>query len=167
MTLYSWMLWLHILFAFLFFFAHGVSMATAFLLPKEKDIKRISMLLDLPQITIALIGVSMLGLLITSMYMGYAAQWWSTGWWGLSTLVFFLMTVWMTWYGRKYYSPIRKELGLFYMTGFSTKNMPMEGKSVNMEEVYKLIAKTNPHLLATVGFVVLGVLLFLMRFKPF
>lgn len=57
MTLYNWMLWLHILFAILFFFAHGVSMATAFLLPKERDAKRISILLDLPQITIALMGI--------------------------------------------------------------------------------------------------------------
>ena len=74
MTLYNWMLWLHILFAILFFFAHGVSMATAFLLPKEKDVKRMSMLLDMPGITIPLMGISMLILLITSIYMGYAVQ---------------------------------------------------------------------------------------------
>lgn len=167
MTLYNWMLWLHGLFAVLFFFSHGVSMATAFLLPKEKDLKRISMLLDLPVVTIALTGISLLVLLITSVYMGYTAQWWSTGWWGASVLVFFVTIVWMTWYGRKFYSPIRKELGLFYMSGFSTKNAPVENKSVDAEEVYRLIAKTNPHMLASGGFVALCVLLFLMRFKPF
>jgi len=167
MTLYNWMLWLHILFAILFFFAHGVSMATAFLLPKEKDVKRMSMLLDMPNITIPLMGISMLVLLITSIYMGYAAQWWSRGWWGASTLIFFLMAGWMTWYGRTYYSPIRKALGLEYMTGMSTHNPADETKSVDMEEVHRLIAKTNPHMLATVGLVVLAVLLFLMRFKPF
>lgn len=165
--LYQWMVWLHVLFAFLFFFVHGVSMATAFLLPKEKDAKRISMLLDLPSITIAPMGISMLGLLVTSIYMGGAANWWARGWWGASFLLFLVMIVWMTWYGRVNYSPIRRELGLHYMTGFSTHNAPVENKQVNMEEVYKLVARTNPHLLATVGLVVLGLLLWLMRFKPF
>ena len=165
--LYQWMVWLHVLFAFLFFFVHGVSMATAFLLPKEKDAKRISMLLDLPSIVIAPMGISMLGILVTSIYMGSSAHWWAKGWWGASFLLFFLMTMWMTWYGRKFYSPIRKELGLFYMTGFSTRNDPVENKQVNMDEVYKLIARTSPHLLMTVGLVVLGLLIWMMRFKPF
>ncbi len=70
MTLYQWIVLLHILFAFLFFFVYGISMATAFLLLNEKDVKRISMLLDVPSITIALMGLSMLGLLVTSIYMG-------------------------------------------------------------------------------------------------
>jgi hypothetical protein len=167
MTLYNWMLWLHILFAFLFFFVHGVSMATAFLLPKEKDLKRMSMLLDLPNITIVPMAVSMLGLLVTSIYMGGAAQWWGRGWWGASFLIFLAMIYWMGSYSRRYYSPIRKAMGTFYMTGFATRNEPIENHEVDSAEVERLIAKTNPHLLMTVGFVGLGALLFLMRFKPF
>src|SRR5689334_23075448 len=167
MTLYNWMLWLHVFFAFLFFFVHGVSMATAFFLPKEKDLKRMSMLLDLPNITIMPMAVSMLGLLVTSIYMGSAAQWWGRGWWGASFLIFLVMIFWMGSYSRRYYSPIRKAMGTFYMTGFATRNAPEEGKQVDMAEVERLIAKTNPHLLMTVGFVGLAALLFLMRFKPF
>lgn len=167
MTLYNWAFFLHILFGFVFFFVHGVSMATAVFLPREKNIDKIKMLLELPAITILPMSVSLLVLLITSIYMGSMAQWWARGWWGASFLIFLLMVGWMTWYGRKYYSPIRKALGLEYITGFGTHNKADENKSVDMDEVYKLIAKTNPHLLATVGFVVLGVLLFLMRFKPF
>ena len=53
------------------------------------------------------------------------------------------------------------------MTGFSTKHEPDENISVNMDEVYKLIAKTNPALLGGVGMGMTAVLLFLMRFKPF
>jgi hypothetical protein len=167
MTLYNWMVWLHVLSAFLFFFVHGVSMATAFLLPKEKDLKRMSMLLDLPNNAIALMGISMLGLLVTSIYMGVAANWWARGWWGASFLLFFATIVWMSWYSRAKYSPIRKAMGMFYMTGFATRNAPVEGKPVDMAEVEGLIAKTNPRLLMIVGLVVLGLLLFLMRFKPF
>jgi hypothetical protein len=167
MTLYNWILWLHVLCAFLFFFVHGVSMATAFFLPKEKDLKRMSMLLDLPNITVVPMGVSMLGLLVTSIYMGSAAQWWGRGWWGASVLIFLVMIYWMGSYSRRYYSPIRKAIGTFYMTGFATRNEPIENKEVDMAEVERLIAMTNPRLLMTVGFVGLGLLLFLMRFKPF
>lgn len=167
MNLYQWVAWLHVLFAFLFFFVHGVSMATAFFLPREKDINRMSMLLDLSEITIAPMGISLLGLLVTSIYMGGSAGWWKTGWWGLSTLLFFAMLAWMTWYSRKFYSPIRKELGLHYMTGMGNHNMPVENKAVDMAEVEKLIAKTNPRLITWVAVMVTAILLYLMRFKPF
>ena len=76
MTLYNWMFWLHVFFGFVFFFVHGISMATAVFLPREKNIDRIKMLLDLPSITIAPMGVSLLILFVTSIYMGNAAQWW-------------------------------------------------------------------------------------------
>lgn len=167
MNLYQWVAWLHVLFAFLFFFVHGISMATAFYLRREKDVKRLGMLLDLPEITIIPMAISLLALLLTSIYMGASAGWWKTGWWGLSVLLFLVMVAWMTWYGRTYYSPIRKELGLHYMTGVGTPNAPDENKAINMDAVNQLIAKTNPHLLATVGLIVLGLLLWLMRFKPF
>lgn len=167
MNLYSWSVWLHILFSFIFFFAHGTSMAIAFLLPKEKDPVRMKSLLDVSGITILPLGISLLGILITSLYMGFAAGWIRTGWWGLSFLLLLGTVVWMTWYSRNYYSPIRKALGGFYMSGFSTPNPPVENKVIDMNEVQSLIQKTNPHLLATVGFVVTAALLWLMRFKPF
>ena len=99
--------------------------------------------------------------------MGFAAGWVRTGCWGLSFLLLLGTVVWMTWYSRNYYSPIRKALGEFYMSGFSTPNPPVENKVIDMNEVQSLIQKTNPHLLATVGLVVTAVLLWLMRFKPF
>ena len=167
MNLYSWSVWLHILFSFLFFFVHGTSMAIAFLLPKKKDPSRMKALLDVSSITIAPLGVSLVVILITSLHMGFVAGWVRRGWWGLSFLLLLGMIIWMSWYSRIYYSPIRKALGGFYMSGISTPNPPVDNMSINMDEVQSLIRKTNPHLLATVGFVVTAVLLWLMRFKPF
>jgi hypothetical protein len=165
--MYQWVAWLHVLFAFVFIFAHGVSMATAFLLPQEKNIDKMKLLLDLPNITIIPLGVSLLGLLVTSIYMGGTAGWWKTGWWGLSFLLMIVLVVWMTWYSRVIYSPIRRELGLFYMSGLKNRSAPDENKSVNMAEVERLIALSNPALLAWVGLIVTAALLWLMRFKPF
>ena len=165
MNLYPWSVWLHVLSAFLFFFTHGTSMAIAFMLPKEKNADAMKALLNITGITIAPLSISMLGLLITSVYMGISAGWWKTGWWIVSFLIMITMISWMTWYGRKFYSPIRKAIGLEYLTGFSTSNPAMEPKS--MDEVYALVAKTNPRLLTSVGLLVTASLLWLMRFKPF
>jgi hypothetical protein len=164
-NLYQWSVWLHVLAAFLFFFTHGAELATAFMLPKEKNAEGMKTLLNITQVTLIPMGVSMLLLLITSIHMAAVAGWWRMGWWGMSFLVMFGMLVWMIWYARKYYSPIRKALGSEYMTGFGTHNPPVAPES--MEVVHALIAKTDPRLLAWVGLVVTALLLFLMRFKPF
>jgi hypothetical protein len=164
-NLYQWSVWLHVLAAFVFFFSHGAEMATAFMLPKEKDANGMKALLNITQITLIPFGVSMLLLLITSVYMGVTAGWWKTAWWLLSFLLMVGMLVWMSWYARKYYSPIRKALGSEYMTGFSTHNPA--GTSESMDVVYALVAKTNPRQLAWVGLIFTATLLFLMRFKPF
>jgi hypothetical protein len=130
MTLYNWMVWLHIFSALVYFSCHGVAMAAAYLT------------------------------------MAALVNLWRRGWWLTSTLIFLLMTFWMVWYARKYYSPIRKALGLEYMEGFTHRPAETPNK-VDLSEVQKLIAITNPHLLMTVGVIAIGVLLWLMRFKPF
>lgn len=162
---YQWFVWLHVLSAFVFFFSHGAELATAFMLPKEKNANGMKALLNITGITIIPFSASMLLLLITSVYMGVTAGWWKKGWWELSFLIMVVMLVWMIWYARKYYSPIRKALGTEYMTGFGTPNPPETPES--MDVVYALVAKTNPRLLAWVGLIVTATLLFLMRFKPF
>lgn len=164
-NIYSWSAWLHILASFLFFFSHGVSMATAFLLPKEKDPAAMKTLLNIAGITILPLMISLLLLLVTSVHMGIVAKWWLTGWWWLSIVIMIVMVVWMTWYSRVYYSPIRKALGLEYMTGAGTHNPA--GEPAGRDEVNRLIARTNPHLLATMGILVTAALIWLMRFKPF
>ena len=103
-------------------------MATALLLPQEKNPERLKAYLDITGITIAPLGISLLGILVPSLYMGIAAGWVRTGWWVLSFLHFLISIFWMEWYSRKYYSPIRKALGNFYMTGFSIRNPPWKGK---------------------------------------
>ena len=165
MQLYPWTLWLHIFFATLFFFVHGTAMAIAFRLPVEKDPKTLHALLNISGITFMPMGVSMLGLLVTSLYMGFAAGWIKQGWWWISFVLMLGFIVWMTWHSRAIYSPIRKALGLPYMTGFGTENPAEEPAS--MQEVERLIAKSNPRLLAWAGIIVTAVVLWFMTFKPF
>jgi hypothetical protein len=165
MNLYPWFLWLHILSGVAFFFVHGTGLAIAFRLKVEKHPIAREALLGITGMTIPALGVTLLLMLITSIYLGIAAGWIKQAWWGISFLLMFGMVVWMTWHGRKVYSPIRKALGLVYMTGMGKENPAVPPASE--EEIERAIAQSNPHLLLTVGFIVTAITLWLMTFKPF
>jgi hypothetical protein len=97
--------------------------------------------------------------------LAFLAEWWRQIWPWLSFILLNGMTIWMTWYGRKVYSPLRKALGMPYMTGFSKENKPVAPGS--KEEIRELLDQANPRMLTWVGGIVSGIILWLMTFKPF
>jgi len=106
------------------------------------------------------------GMGVFGVALGVAKSWWKQGWWWLAIILMLGMFVWMMWYSRKFYSPIRKALGIPYVTGFAAEH-PATGVAANQEEIERLVAQPNPHLLIWVGFVVTAIVLYLMTFKPF
>jgi hypothetical protein len=97
--------------------------------------------------------------------LAFMADWWKQAWPWLSFILLNGMTVWMTMYGRQFYSPLRRALGMPYMSGFSKENKAIEPAS--MEDVQDLLEKTNPKMLVWVGSIISGLVLWLMIFKPF
>jgi hypothetical protein len=93
--------------------------------------------------------------------LAFMASWWRQAWPWLSFISLNSMTIWMTWYGRKIYSPLR----IPFMTIFSKENKAVD--PVGMEQVRSLIEKSNPRMLTWVGGVISGLILWLMVFKPF
>jgi len=165
MNFYPWFLWLHIFASITFFFVHGTAMAIAFRLPEEETMDGMRALLNITGITIPVMFGSFLLLQAFGIALTFMAEWWKQAWPWLSFLLLNGMTVWMTWYGRQIYSPLRRALGLPYMTGFSKENPAIEPAS--MDEVRALLEKSNPRKLALVGAVITGLVLWLMIFKPF
>lgn len=165
MNLYPWIKVLHILAVLFFYFSHGVSMAVAFNLSTEKNPDRLRALLDLSRSTVMPMSVSLLLVMVFGITMSFMAGWWSHLWPWLALALLLAMSIWMTIYGRSTYSPIRKALGLPYMTGAGTANPPVEPAS--MDEVQALIARLNPRTLIVVGLLFTLVILWLMIFKPF
>ena len=165
MNLYSWIKWLHILTVLIFYFSHGVSMAVAFKLASEKNPDRLRALLDLSRWSLSPMSMSLIPLLVFGVILTFMGTWWKQIWPWLSLVLSIAMSVWMTWQSRTIYSPIRKALGLVYMTGVGKENPPVEPAS--MDEVNALIAKSSPRLLTWVGLIFTIVILWLMIFKPF
>jgi hypothetical protein len=165
MNLYLLIKWLHILSVLIFFFSHGISMGTAFKLASEKNPDRLRALLDVSRWSLTLMSNGLIALLVFGLILTFMGPWWKQIWPWLSLVLLIAMSVWMTWQSRAVYSPIRKALGLPYMTGVGTENSPVEPSS--MDEVEALIARQNPRLLTFVGLIFTIIILWLMIFKPF
>ncbi len=165
MTLYPWIKWLHILAVLIFFFSHGVAMAAAFVIAKEKNPDRLRAIMDISRWPLMPMSASLLLVMILGVILAFNAGD-AAHFWPWTALVLLLaMAIWMTVYGRSIYSPIRKALGQFYMTGMGRGNPPIEPAS--MDEVQALVARSNPRLLTYVGLIFTIVIVFLMVFKPF
>jgi hypothetical protein len=162
---YDWVLWLHILSAFVFFFIHGTSLAIAFRLPQEKTLDGMRALLNITGMTIPFFYGSFLLLQAFGILLTFWADWWQKAWPWISFVLLNAMTIWMTWYARKFYGRLRKALGMPYMTGASKEREPVEPAS--LEEIRTLLESTDPKLLTWVGGIVSAAVLWLMVFKPF
>lgn len=165
MNLYPWIKWVHILTVLIFYFSHGISMAVAFRLAAEKNPDRLRALLDISRWSLTPMSMSLLPLLVFGVILMFMGNWWKQFWPWLSLILLIAMSVWMTWQSRMIYSPIRKALGLPYMTGVGKDNPPLEPASE--EEVHALIARSNPRLLTFVGMIFSIIIVWLMVFKPF
>ena len=164
MNVYPWLLWLHIFSSIAFFFAHGTAIAVALRLPKEESLDGMRALLNTTSMISPFLFGSFLLLQAFGVALTFAAPWWKQAWPWLSFVLLNGMAFWMTWYGRRTYSPLRKALGLSYITGLGKNNKPVE--PVSMEEVRTLMEKSNPRLLAWVGLILSSLILWLMIFKP-
>jgi hypothetical protein len=165
MNLYLWIKWLHILSVLIFFFSHGISMGTAFKLTSEKNPDRLRALLDVSRWSLTLMSNGLIALLVFGLILTFMGPWAKQIWPWLSLVLLIAISVWMTWQSRTVYSPIRKALGLPYMTGVGKENPSVE--PVSMDEVNALIARQNPRLLTIVGLIFTLLILWLMIFKPF
>lgn len=163
-NLYPWILWLHIFASIVFFFVHGAAIAIAFRLPEEKTMEGMRTLLNITGITTPYFFGSFLLLQAFGIVLVFSADWWKQIWPWLSFALLNGMAIWMTWYGRKVYSPLRKALGMPYMTGFSKENKPVA--PISMEEIHVILNKANPRMLTWVGGIISGIILWLMTFKP-
>ena len=162
---YPWLLWLHIFASLVFFFIHGTALAIAFRLPEEETLDGMRSLLNITGMTLPYLFGSFLLLQAFGIALAFMAEWWKQAWPWLSFILLNGMTIWMTWYGRQVYSPLRRALGMPYMTGFSKEKKPVEPAS--MEVIRALIDKSNPRMLTWVGGIISGLILWLMTLSHF
>lgn len=162
--MYQWVVFVHILSALAFFMAHGASAAMAFQLRRERQLDRIKAILDLSSAALPVMYFSVLALVVAGVIAGIMGNWFSQGWIWVALVLLVVVFGWMYAYVFRYYTPIRKAVGLPYHDRSGDKPA---GAPASDAEIAAVIQATNPPLLMGVSFALVAVILWLMVFKPF
>lgn len=161
--MYEWVLFLHIIGAFIFMMSHGVSIFVAFRLQQESEVGRIRALMDLSSLSLRGMWGAVLILLGAGIALGFMGKWWGQGWVWVSIGLLVAVLVAMFIISSRAYYPLRTAVGL----PDPWSKAEELGEVAPDDDIQALIAAGHPRLMAAVGlggfFVVLG----LMMFKPF
>ena len=158
-----WLVFAHILGAFTFVLAHGVSMFVALRLRSERDQARAAALLDLSRSAIAIAAFAVIFLLITGIAAGFVGDWWGQRWIWTSIVILVLLSGYMSFRGTRYLDEVRHALG---SVGVYDKK-GAEQPPADPAAAVTLLASARAMELATVGGIGLVAILYLMVFKPF
>jgi uncharacterized membrane protein len=161
--LYPWWVYLHVLGAFLFAFAHGTSMVAAFRIRETRDLAQVRTLLDLSQVATGVMYVGLLLLLIGGIVAGIVGNHFGRGWIWAAVVLLVVTMVAMYMLATPFYQRLRVAVGATVRDPRIAAAQP----EISPDEVQALVASSRPMVLAAVGLAGFLVILWLMLFKPF
>src|SRR5579885_394642 len=164
--MYQWFVFAHILGVFGYLLAHGTAAAVAFALPRQREVERVRVLLDLSRGVAMVAGVSLLVLLAAGIAAGFMGNWWGQGWIWASLGLFILMGVAMTLLGSRPLNRLRQLAHTSNPSSSETISHSSLDPSTE-KQLAVLLAATHPWLLTVIGGGGLALILWLMMFKPF
>jgi hypothetical protein len=161
--MYEWIVLLHVLGAFAFVAAHGVSMVTAFRLRSERDRARQAVLLETSAIGVYVMYAGLLILLIGGVWAGFIGDHWGRLWiWvSLATLVVVIAVMYAI--ATPFYGRMRAATGLGQWAERASRYKPPATEG----DLEQLATSNVPFVLAAVGGVGLVVIVWLMVVQPF
>lgn len=161
--MYEFVAILHVLGAFAFVLAHGISMVVSFRLRGERDRARQALLLELSGMSVGLMYIGLGVLLLAGIAAGFLGDHWGRAWiWAaIGTLVVVIAVM----YGvaTPFYGRMRAAAGVPGSEKMAARLKP----PASPEDLDALATSNRPLLLATVGGVGLVVIVWLMLAKPF
>ena len=160
---YQWVVFLHIFGVFVFLLAHGVSSGVGFRIAKERNRERLAALLDLSGSSYRVMLLGFWWTLLTGLVLGSVGGWWVMQWFWAEILTLIVLAGLMTPLAGVPNNRVRKVLGL---------RLPLRRRQPPAQvgtdtELSTALEKVSPIPSAAVGIIGLGVLLWLMIFKPF
>ena len=159
---YSWWVYLHILGAFAFVFAHGASALAAFRIRATRDPAQIRTLLDVSSLAIGVTYLGLLLLLIGGIAAGIVGDHFGRGWIWAALVILVVITVAMYAMATPFYGQLRVAAGARARTRRSDPN-PV----VNQAEIDTLAGSNRPAVLLGIGTIGFLLILWLMVLKPF
>lgn len=162
MEWHAWIVLAHVIGAFGFVFAHGVSAFVAFRLRAARSREQVTTLMDLSGSSIMLAYASLLVILVSGVAAGFTGDWWGRPWIWLSIGLLVAIATAMYLVGTKYYIQVRHAVG---------QSAPQDPKGATFEPIgpdalARLLDSRRPELLAAIGGGGLTALIALMVLKP-
>ena len=164
MDWYPWLVFLHIVGAFVFVLSHGVSSWTNMVIGRQRDPARIRALLELSSMSIGGLYIGLLLLLIGGIGAGIMGNWFSRGWIWAALILLVAIVAAMYALASRYYSAVRVAVGLAPNMG--PKDAP-QPPPATPEELDALLGSGRPNLITVIGLGGLLLILALMVLKPF
>ena len=161
---YGWIVFIHVVGAFLFAAGHGVTMFVAFAARKEKDRSKLQGQLDLSGWALGAAGIGLLVLFVAGIVAGIVAGSWSRAWLWVSLVLFIAISLAMTPIGGAWFNKLRVALG---QRTRSFKPADADPVPVSDRELAAIQASKVPEQLLVIGGGGFLVILYLMMFKPF
>ncbi len=162
--MYPVLVYLHVIAVFIFLMAHGVSIAVALTLRRERDPQRLSALLALSGSAIGLVDGAIIILLLTGIVSGFIGHWWGRGWIWVSLGLLLAIAIYMSIAATNFYHKVRKAIGEPYMINYKPQPAVAPASSAELDT---LLNNPLPVTLAAIGLGGLAIITWLMLYKPF
>ena len=161
--MYQWIVFLHVLGAFIFVAAHGISMVVAFRLRAVRDRDRQIALLDASAWGVGAMYLGLLLLLIGGIWAGFAGDHWGSLWlWvAIATLVIVIVVMYAV--ATPFYGRMRAATGDGQWAEKAANYKPPATEA----DLAMLATSSRPFVLAAVGGIGLAIIVWLMILKPF
>ena len=160
----GWIIFLHVLGAFMFVAGHGVSMFVVYQVRHESDRTRLAALLDLSGRSLGAAFIGLLLLFVSGIVAGIVLGSWGRTWLWVALVLFIVIALVMTPVGSNYLWNIRAALGQRPRNAKPNDPDPVPATDA---ELAALRANRRPELLLLLGAGGFVVILWLMMFKPF
>lgn len=160
----GWIVFLHVVGAFMFVAGHGVSMVVVFRVRKERDRARLGALLDLSGWSLGIAGIGLLVLFLSGILAGIVLGSFGKWWIWIALVLFMAIGILMTPVGGSYLRGLRLAIG--QRPGNAKPGDPDPVPATD-GELAALQASRAPETLLLLGAGGFVVILWLMMFRPF
>ena len=160
--MYPYIVLLHVVGAFVFALAHGVSVAVGLRLRGVRSREQMAALLELSGMAIGGLYIGLLLLLVGGVWAGFAGDHWGRLWIWAAIGVLVVVTVAMYAIATPFYGRMRAAAGVLT----DPKHLERFGE-IAPDELERMGASSRPIWLALIGGIGLLVILWLMVVKPF
>ena len=158
-----WLVFAHILGAFTFVLAHGVSILVALSIRSERQLDRVATLLDLSKLAVMVAVFALIFLLLTGIAAAFVGDYWGRRWVWASLAILVVLWAYMSFRGTMYHDAVRRAAGSIGIYDHKVTEAPPADPAA----LDALLASPRAIELAVVGGVGLLAILYLMVFKPF